>query len=126
MPVPPYRHSYGNIVFDCSVAIKLQLTPVVKRLIVSQGRLCCDPVDHHAHDRIPEEMYLTNLCQIRDQFRPLQTVLPDCAEKENRPKPLESDGFQWSRAVLDLVEAAGIEPASASTPPLALHAYPVY
>jgi hypothetical protein len=25
-----------------------------------------------------------------------------------------------------LVEAAGIEPASASTPPLALHAYPVY
>jgi len=25
-----------------------------------------------------------------------------------------------------LVEAAGIEPASASTPPLALHAYPIY
>ena len=33
-------------------------------------------------------------------------------------------GFQWSRAVFELVEAAGIEPASVSDLLSALHAYP--
>jgi len=54
----------------------------------------------------------------------------DGTRKGRRPEPRATRGFaQRKRAwILSrpfwLVEAAGIEPASASTPPLALHAYP--
>ena len=60
----------------------------------------------------------------------LPPVAPGClgatVDAKERKKPPESEacGWYWIPMDFNLVEAGGIEPPSANSPPSALHAYP--